>query len=108
MGIVQVKIVGLQPLERAIERLQHARWIVQFGTAQHPGLGVDTHVLAHPAVVQPSAEHGLALATFVPWHPRRIDIGGVDHPPAGFVKRIKDGEAGVLIGGPAEHVAAEH
>src|SRR5690606_36594120 len=39
--------------------------------------------------------------------PHRIALGGVDHPPAGFVEPVEDGEAGVLVGGEAEHVAAE-
>jgi len=53
------------------------------------------------------ADQSFALTAFVARRPGRIDIGGVDHHPAGVDERVEDGETRRFVGGPVEDIAAE-
>src|SRR3954447_14051168 len=63
--------------------------------------------MAAAAPCQPPAYDRLGLPAAMAIDPRRIGVGGVDEVPAGIHIRIEDGERRVLVGRPAEDVAAE-
>jgi hypothetical protein len=71
-------------------------------------LGRDDHVVPLAAALQPVADHDLGLAALVAAHPHRIHVRGVDCVDAGGYACVEQLERGRFIGGPAEHVAAEH
>ena len=53
------------------------------------------------------ADDRLRLAAGVARHPARVHVGGVDEVEAGVDERVEQRKRGGLVGGPAEHVAAE-
>src|SRR5205085_10457002 len=70
-------------------------------------LGGDDHLVAAAALPDPAADHGLRFAARVPGRPPRIHVRRVDEVEARVDPRIEQRERGALVGGPAEHVAAE-
>jgi hypothetical protein len=77
-------------------------------TVEESNLGRDHHPVALGRVaLQPTTDHGLAFAAVIARHPGRIDIGGIDHRAARIDERVENGETGLLVSGPAEHVAAK-
>src|SRR5690606_8280858 len=107
VGVIEVDIVGPQPFERLGELVGHRLRGEVAGLAEHPGLGGNAHLAAYAARLQPLADHRLALAADVAGHPDRVSLRGVDHSPTVLVEAVEDREAGVLVGGEAEHVAAQ-
>src|SRR3546814_13434898 len=59
------------------------------------------------ARAQPAADDGLGLAAAVARHPGGVRIGGIDGIEAVFDEGVEDVEAGGLVQGPAEDVAAQ-
>src|SRR3546814_9024214 len=71
-------------------------------------LGEQQHAFAHArARAQPAADDGLGLAAAVARHPGGVRIGGIDGIEAVFDEGVEDVEAGGLVQGPAEDVAAQ-
>src|SRR3546814_3153096 len=59
------------------------------------------------ARAQPAADDGLGLAAAVARHPGGVRIGGIDGIEAVLDEGVEDVEAGGLVQGPAEDVAAQ-
>src|SRR5690606_37147619 len=106
--VVEVDIVRLEPLERLFELPGHLAGRQVARLAEHAGLGGDAHLGSYAAACEPRAGHRLAFAADVAGYPDRVALRRVDHSAAVFVESVEDREAGVLVGGVAEHVAAEH
>ena len=100
--VEQVDVVGLKPLERAVERtadvarLPSRRHVVAHVAAE---LRRQHHLVA--ATAQELAEHSLAPA------PAAVDVGRVEERDAGGDRRIDDGARAVEVEPAAEVVAAE-
>ncbi|MBP2480371.1 hypothetical protein J3A72_000663 [Stenotrophomonas sp. PvP093] len=107
MGLVQIDHVGLQAAQRILDgRIDVVRGQAgAFGPLGH--LGRQHHLVALAAAGKPLADQRLRFAAGIARHPGRIHIGGVDQVEAGVDEGIEQGEAGLLIGAPAEHVATE-
>jgi hypothetical protein len=73
----------------------------------HADLRRDDDVVAPAALLQPPADHGLALAALMAGHPVRIAVGRVDRIAAMRDEGVEDCERGRFVGRPAEHVAAQ-
>src|SRR5215831_795115 len=102
--VIQVDAVGLQSLERgvrlAFDRLRPQ--VAEPGIAPAADLGGQHDLVAVSPVVHPAPEYRLRPAMF-----DQVGVRGVDEVAAGFGVRVEDGTRLRLIGGPAEHVAAE-
>src|SRR4051794_4051179 len=73
-----------------------------------PDLRRDHDLLAFRRIpLQPAADERLALSAMVSGHPGRIDVRSIDHRPARIDEGVEQGEAGLLVGGPAEDVSAK-
>ena len=72
-----------------------------------PILVATTICVAVAARGHPVADDRLRLAARVAGHPRRVGRRRVDEVAAGGRVGVEHGERGRLVGGPAEHVAAE-
>lgn len=70
-------------------------------------LGGDDDIVAAGTGRQPLADEGLRLTTLVARDPGAVRVGGVDEVAAGRRVRVEDGEGLLLVGRPAEDVAAE-
>ncbi len=110
MRLVQVDDVGVQPAQRVLHRAldpQPAQALV-FVAHVHADLGEQQDLRASRGVgLEPASDQRLRLAALVPGHPARIDVRGVDGVEARVDERIEQLEAALLVGGPAEDVAAE-
>ena len=109
MRLIQVDVVGLQPLQRIFHRLHHvfARQAFFAGPHLDAQLGSDNHRVPAAAGFQPVANDDFGLTAFVAGVPARINVGAIDEIEAARDERIEQGEGCILIGRPAEHVAAE-
>ena len=100
--VEQVDMVGLEPLERAVERAPDvARLAARGSVVAHVAaeLRREHHLVA--AAAQELAEHPLAPALAA------VDIGRVEEGDAGGDGRIDDGAGAVNVDPAAEVVAAE-
>ena len=106
MLVIEVDRLDSEPLKRG---LAGRRDRVGLEPRHEADLGRDHDPVALNRIAfQPLADHGFALAAFVAGHPRRIDIGGIDHSPTGFVKGVKHGKTGVEVSRKAEYVSAQN
>src|SRR3546814_8479989 len=60
------------------------------------------------AFLQPRAHHAFGLAALVPRNPRRIDVGGIDHPAVMLDEAVENSETRGPVGRHAKDVAAEN
>ena len=102
MQIIDVDIVGAEPLQAFVGRLQHpaprqpaAVGIVAHGVGE---LGGEHPVV--PAVGNRAADHLLGIAAI-------IGVRGVDEIDAGLARLRDDPRRGRLVGRPAEHHGAQ-
>jgi len=84
----------------ALDRLRPQ--VAEPGIAPAADLGGEHDLVAVTAVVHPAPKDRLRPAMF-----DQVGVRGVDEVAAGFGVRVEDGTRLRLIGGPAEHVAAE-
>ena len=108
MRVIEVDVVRLQPLQRSLQRRRNLLRRQPARRIHAVELGRDLHVSAVLAGRHPGPEHGLGLPALVTRHPGRIHVGRIDHPTARLVKGVQDRKARLLVGRPAEHVAAQH
>ncbi len=109
MGLIQIDVVRLQPLQGALHGLLHVspRKARLSRHDLHRKLRRDQDLVATAARLQPLAEHVLRLAALVPRHPGRIGIRGVDEVEPCGNERIQHFEGRPLVRRPAKHVAAQ-
>jgi two-component system OmpR family sensor kinase len=105
--VVQVDVVGAEPLERVVDRRPDDRAGRAAAGAELADLRGDHDVRAVAAGRHPAADRRLGLAALVAVTPLGVDVRGVDEAAAGLGERVQDGERGLLVRGPAEHVAAQ-
>ncbi len=79
MRLVEVDTVGLQSAQRSFAFAQDVI-LLEAAAFAHilADLGEDQHAVAFAALLQPVADDGFGFAAFVPRHPARIGVGGVD------------------------------
>src|SRR5215467_15793298 len=70
-------------------------------------LGGDDQIVAAAPPGQPAADDRLRFAAFTAVGPLWVGIGGIDEVPARAGISVEDREGCFLVGGPAEHVAAQ-
>jgi hypothetical protein len=63
---------------------------------------------AMPPLLQPFADDRLGIAALVAGNPGGIDVGGIDRIEARIEEGVENPEGGLLVGGPAEDIAAEN
>jgi hypothetical protein len=78
------------------------------GARSRAALGDDDRRAALAPLLQPFADDRLRFAALIAGRPIRIDVGGVDRTEAGLGEPIEQRERRGLVGGPAEHVGADH
>ena len=110
MRQIEVDRVDAEPLQRRFDRLFDIARRQALLARPHlrADLGDDRHRAAGAARAQPIADDRLRLAALVARRPGRIDVGGVDRVQAGGAEAVEQVERRLGVGGPAEHVAAEH
>ncbi len=105
--VEEVDAVGTEPGQRrvdgALDRTGGQAPVVGVGA----GLGGDEDVVPVAAGGEPVADDGLRLAAPVAVDPGGVHVGGVDEVAAGRHVGVQDGEGLLLVGRPAEDVAAE-
>ena len=101
--LVEVDMVGLQPGQRFLDRLDHVARLEADLARRHfrAELGEHQHLGAVAARLHPVAQHRLGLAL-------AIDVGRVDGGKSGIKKGVKDAEGRCLLERPAQHIAAKH
>jgi hypothetical protein len=101
--VVEVDAVGLQALERRV-RLALDRRRAQVADRAAPAADLRRHddVVAVAAVGHPAPDDRLGAPVL-----DEVRVRGVDLVAARFDVRVQDGPRLRLVGGPAEHVAAE-
>src|SRR6516165_8371842 len=109
MGLIEIYMVGLQSFERVIDSSFDPRGRQALAAARHldTHLGHDHKIVAPAALGEPASNDGLGFAALMPRHPARIDVSGVDRRQTGIDHHVEEPETCRLVGGPAEHVAAE-
>ena len=109
MRLVEVDAVGLQPAQRGLRSALHVI-LARAAAFAHvlAELGGDHDLVALAARFQPFADNGFQFAADMPRRPARIAVGGVDGVEAGIDKGVEDGERGLGVDVPAEHIAAQH
>ena len=109
MRVVQVDAVDLQAAQRILRAALdlRARQALAEAGHVHADLGGDDHAVTLAALAQPAADHALRFAAHMARHPRRVDVRGVDEVAAGRGVAVEQRMRSRLVGGPAEHVAAE-
>ncbi|KAG1469333.1 hypothetical protein G6F57_012230 [Rhizopus arrhizus] len=102
-------MVSLQAGQRRFQRTADVggRQAAGVGPHLHADFGGDQHAVALAGTLEPFADQRFRFAAGIARHPRRVHVGGVDQVEAGVDEGIEQGEAGLLIGAPAEHVATE-
>ena len=110
MREVDVDVIGTQSLQGVLHRLQYVCGGQALLRRPHlpAHLCCDQYVVAAPTTGEPVADDGLRLPATVARHPHRIHIGGVDEIAAAGNVGIQHCVGAALIGGPAEHIAAQH
>ena len=106
---IEVDGLDLQAAQRVLHRLLDIGGGQVLPALPHVGadLGDDNHLVAAFAVPHPFADDGLGFAALVSGNPARIGIGRIDRVEAGIDEPVEQVERGLLVGGPAEHVAAK-
>src|SRR5262245_52798016 len=109
MGLIVTDVVGLQAFERVLDGAFDPGARQALAAARHldTHLGHDHKVVAPAALAEPTSNDGLGFAALMSRHPARIDVSGVDRRQTRVDHHVEDPETGRLVGGPAEHVAAE-
>src|SRR3546814_3779084 len=64
----------------------------------HADLGRDQDPVARAAFLQPRAHHAFGLAALVPRNPRRLDVGGIDHPAVMLDEAVENSETRGTVG----------
>ncbi|CAM2149016.1 hypothetical protein PT2222_200147 [Paraburkholderia tropica] len=105
---IHVDVIGLKATQRIFNggfdiRGRQPRMARPLGN-----LGGDHDLVALAAAREPFADDRLRLAALVARHPGGVDVGGIDEIQARVGERVENRERGGFVGGPAEHVAAEH
>jgi hypothetical protein len=70
--------------------------------------GGDDDLRALAAALEPVADDCFRLAAGVAGDPARIAVGAVERVETGVDETVKNGERGLLVNAPAEHIGAEH
>ena len=102
MQIIDVDIVGAEPLQAFVGGLQHpaSRQSAAVGIVAH-GVGeLGREYQSVPAVGNGAADHLLGIAA-------RIGVGGIDEVDAGLARLGDDPRRRRLVGRPAEHHGAQ-
>ena len=80
-----------RPRAAASDASQVGAMVSGFKPRHEADLGRDDDLVALGRIaLQPAADQRLALAALMARHPGRIDVGGVDHRPAGVDERVED------------------
>ncbi len=109
VGVVEVDVVGLQALERLVQRRPHVRRREAGPIRLGEDLRRDAHALAHAgACAQPGTDDALRLSTRVTVDPHRVRVGRVDRRAARLDEGVEHREARRLVGRPPEDVASQH
>ena len=110
MRQIEVDRFDLQALQRLLDGLGDVGGGKVRAPLPHVGadLGDDHDLVAVAARLHPPADDGFRFAALVAGHPARIDIGRVDGIETGVGETVENVEGGLLVGRPAEHVAAQH
>lgn len=110
MGEIEIDMVGLQPLQRILDRLQDpaARKPLAVGPEFGADLGDDDGLVARPAgLFQPFADDRFGFAALIARRPGGVDISRIDGVEPGIEKGVEQRKGGLFVGGPAEDIAAE-
>ena len=103
---IKVDDVRAETVERALCRFADAVGLQAAG--HHADLGRYQHAIPRTAFLQPRAHHAFGFAALMARNPRRIDIGGVDHPAAKRDEAVEHSKARIASRGHAKDIAAQN
>ena len=107
MGEVDVDVIGLETPQRIVDGRRDVRRRQPRARAELADFRREHDPMALAALLEPLADDRLRFAALMPVDPGGIDVRGIDEIQAVIDERIEDRERRALVGGPAEHVAAE-
>src|SRR5262249_3376755 len=107
MRVVEIDVVGTQPSQGLIDRSADVSACEPEPIRLPAHFRCDHDAVAVTPTSEPVPDDRLALTTAVARDPRRVRVGGIDHPSAGVYVCVEDAEARRLVRSPPEHASAE-
>src|SRR5690606_41675155 len=109
MCLVQIDVIGLQPLQRSFHRFFHVAGLKSLSSRSHISsqLGGKDHVVAAAPLTEPVPKDGFGLPTLVALCPFRIGIGRVDKIKSRVQEGVEDPEGFAFVQGPSKYVSAK-